>query len=323
MEVRIATFNIFWFASSTFIGNRRSPEDLRKLREVINRLDADIIVFQEILDLPVLENLLGDLIPGRSYSLRDQDEHWISSSTGSGLKVALAFDSGRLELVEAGTARNPGEPPASHGKRDSVAVRVRPRGGGSPLTVIGVHLKSGILTVGEPVTADDFTRVDEMNKLTQWIVSLAPIAPNGQARQAGEPTVLIGDFNAVRGNAALTSLSPGGDLAEWSWPDPAFATAVSPDVVPVNLAPAERWTTHLDKKIIDHTIMSPQVKVIDGPWAYAFDRDNSWLQAAGVSQAWFEQMGYSFNPAVGQPSQVANLHRVSDHRPVRVSIELT
>lgn len=322
MEVRIATFNIFWFASSTFIGNQRSPADLSKLQEVIKRLDADIIVFEEILDLPILEDLVTG-VPDRSYSLRDQGDRWISSSTGSGLKVALAFDSDKLQLIEAGTARNPGEAPASHGKRDAIAVRVRPRDGGSPLTVIGVHLKSGTLTVGEPVTADDFTRVAEMEKLTRWILNLAPIAPNGQARQAGEPTVLIGDFNAVRGNAALTSLSPGGALAQWSWPDPGFATAVSPDVVPVNLPPAERWTTHVDMKIIDHIIMSPQVRVIDGPWAYAFDRDNSWLQAAGVTQAWFEQLGCTFNPAVGHPSQVANLHRVSDHRPVLVSVDLT
>jgi hypothetical protein len=103
MEVRIATFNIFWFASSTFIGNRRSGEDLEKLQEVIKRLDADILVFQEIVELEKLEDLLSDLIPGRSYSLRDQAGHWATSGTGDGLKVVLAFDSTKLELLEVGS----------------------------------------------------------------------------------------------------------------------------------------------------------------------------------------------------------------------------
>jgi endonuclease/exonuclease/phosphatase family metal-dependent hydrolase len=325
MEVRIATFNIFWFPSSSFIGNSRSVQDREKLREVIKRLDADILVFQEILELADLEALLSNLIPARSYSLRDQAGHWAASGLGQahGMKVPLAFDSNKLELLEVGSALLAGQAPAPMGRRDPVAARLRPLGGGPPLTVIGVHLKSGILTVGAPSTLDDEIRVEEMAKLTEWITTSAPITAGGPARPEGEPTVLIGDFNAVRRNAALRPFAQGGDLSSWSWPTPRFASAMSPAPVEVDLPQDERWTTHLDLKIIDHVIASPEVELIGEPWVYAFDKDDSWLQAAGVSQDWLEEMGCTFTPANAPSKQVENLHRISDHRPVRVSVELT
>nr|AIB07915.1 EXOMEG1 [uncultured organism] len=324
MEVRIATFNIFWFPSSTFIGNSRSVEDLDKLREVIKRLDADILVFQEILDLQALENLLS-LIPDRSYSLRDQDGNWAASGAEkpNDLKVPIAFDSNKLELLEAGRALLAGQSPASWGRRDPVAARFRPIGGGTPLTVIGVHLKSGILTEGaEAETPDDEIRIEEMENLTNWIKTLAPITPSGQPRPANESTVLIGDFNAIRGNVALKPLLSDAELSKWSWPQPRFASAMSPSTVEVNLPLKERWTTHLDREVIDHVIVSPEVKLVEGPWVYAFDYDDSWLQAANVTKDWLEQSGYTFKKG-NNLKAVENLHRISDHRPVRVIVELT
>lgn len=276
MEVRIATFNIFWFPSSTFIGNQRSSEDLPKIREVIKRLDSDILVFEEILDLVTLEQLLANVIPGRSYSLRDQAGHWAASSTGDDLKVALAFDSKKLERLDVGNARLAGELPAPHRIRDPVAARLRPLGGGPSFMVIGVHFKSGDLTVPPmPSTDEDDTRKKEVAKLSKWINTSAPIVPGGLARPVDEPTVLIGDFNALRGNVALEPLMPGGVLSTWSWLPPRFASTLLPKPVEINLPSGERWTTHLDRKIIDHIIVSPEVKVTDGPWAYAFDYDTS------------------------------------------------
>jgi hypothetical protein len=95
-----------------------------------------------------------------------------------------------------------------------------------------------------------------------------------------------------------------------------------PSPVELNLPPGERWTTHLDKKIIDHVIASPEVELIEKPWVYVFDKDDTWLQAAGVSQNWLEEEGYIFIPGHGASTEVKNLHRVTDHRPVRVSIAL-
>jgi hypothetical protein len=323
MEVRIATFNIYWFPSSTFIGNQRSSEDLGNIREVIKRLDSDILVFEEILDLGTLEQLLANVIPGRSYSLKDQAGHWAASSIGDDLKVALAFDSNSLEPLDIGNARLADELPALQGRRDPVAARLRPRGDGPSFMLIGVHFKSGVLTVPpQNPTPDDLKRKKEVAKLTEWIKTSAPIIPGGHARPVDEPTVLIGDCNAVRGNVALEPLLPGGVLSTWSWPPPRFASTMVPEPVEINLPPGERWTTHLDKEIIDHVIVSPGVKLTDGPWAYAFDYDNSWLQAAGVTKTWLEERSYTFTPEGKPPIKMENLHHITDHRPVRVTIEL-
>ena len=321
MEVRIATLNIFFFPEG-FVSNKRTNADLEMIRDVIRRLDSDIIVFQEINDLEKLEQLMVNVIPGRTYSLRDQAGHWAASNIGPDMKIPLAFDSNKLELLEVGSARNADDPPASKSMRDSVAARFRPRGGVTSFTVVGVHLKSGILTVAPDKNTNDEKREVQMRNLTKWITKLVSITPGGPTRPAHEPTVLIGDFNALRGNVALMPLSQGGDLATWSWPVPRFASAMLPAPVEVNLPQWERWTTHLDRKIIDHVIVSPEVKLIDGPWAYAFDYDESWLQAAGVTKQWLEDMGYTFHPVNESPKVMENLHHITDHRPVRVSIEV-
>ena len=321
MEVRIATLNIFFFPEG-FVGNKRSNADMEMIRDVIRRLDSDIIVFQEIYDLGKLEQLMANVIPGRTYSMRDQAGHWAASNIGPDMKVPLAFDTNKLELLEVGSARNADDPPADMSRRDAVAGRFKRRDGQSSFTVVGVHLKSGYLNVGPTNDPDDIMRTGQMANLTRWITTLAPILPGGNQRPASEPTVLIGDFNAVRGNMALTPLSQGGNLSTWHWPEPRFASALSPAPVEVNLSQDERWTTHLDKKIIDHVIVSPETKMIGDPWAYAFDYDGAWLHAAGVTKQWLEHFGYTFHPVNKPPRVKENLHHITDHRPVRVSIDL-
>lgn len=324
MEVRIATFNIFWFPSSPFIGNHRSSDDSEKICEVIRRLDADVLVFQEILGLEALEELLSDVIPSRSYSMRDQAGKWAASGIEKDdMKVPFAFDRSKLELLEAGSVRRPGDLVAPWGRREPVAARLRPLGGGPIFTVIGVHLKSGYLTEGpDPVTKDDDIRVEETTRLSEWIATLAPITPGAAARPAGEPTVLVGDFNALRRNAAMKPFSPGGALSSWSWPEPRFASAMSPLPIEMNPPDHERWTTHLDRKIIDHVMASPELKLAEAPWVYAFDQDESWLQTVGVSRDWLEEGNYMLTPAHKPSNNVENLHRVSDHRPVRATVVL-
>jgi len=324
MKVRIATCNIFWFPSSGYIGNSRSSTDLDKVREVIARLDADIIVFQEIRDLQALNDLLS-AIPNRSYKMRDKNNNWAASTLHQpgNIKVPVAFDSNKLELLEVGNALVAGEDLSEFGMRDPVAARLRPVGGGPTLTVIGVHLKSGDLTVEPMVSADDKKRIEEIKKLLEWIKTLAPVTPGGQKRPAQEPTVLLGDFNAINGNVSLKHLLSDAVLSTWAWPQPRFASSVSPSPVELlNLQTHERWTTHLDKKIIDHVFLSPEVKLVEGPWVYAYDRDDSWLQAAGVSKNWLEEFGYTLTKN-GISSPTKNINRVTDHRPVRVTVELT
>jgi hypothetical protein len=315
MDVRIATLNIFGYPAS-FLGNTRDAGDRAKVGELIKRLDSDIIVFQEIVDLDDLERLLSGLVHAREYRLKDAAGRWIASGGGgTGMKVVLAFDRKRLELLEAGKAMKAGQPTATGGMRDPVAARLRPVGGVESLTVVGVHLKSGYLNVGPAQDPDDDVRVQEVNNLIDWIESLWPILPDGQPRP---------DFNAVRGNISVAPILSGAKLVSWSWPEPHFASTMSPSPVPLNLPESERWTTHLDKKIIDHVLLSPEVKLVEGPWVYVFDGDASWLAAAGVSEAWLEKKDYIMTPGnPPTPVKKENLHRITDHRPVRLTVALT
>ena len=141
MDVRIATLNIFGYPSS-FLGNKRDAGDRAKVGELIRRLDSDVIVFEEIVDLADLNQLLSGLVPGRQYRLKDAAGNWIASAAeGDGMKAVLAFDSTKLDLLEAGKAMKAGQSAAPAGMRDPIAARLRPAGGGKPLTVVGVHLK--------------------------------------------------------------------------------------------------------------------------------------------------------------------------------------
>ncbi len=323
MDVRIATLNIFGYPSS-FLGNERDDKDRAMIGELIKLLDADIIVFEEIVDIADLAHLLSGFVPGRQYRLKDDAGNWIASAVGgNGMKAVLAFDNTRLELLEAGKAMKAGQPTAPSGMRDPIAVRVRPVGGSQSLTVIGVHLKSGMLTVAPEQDADDKKRVKEVSSLIDWIESLSPISPDGNQRPAGEPTVLLGDFNAVRGNVSVEPILSGQKLKSWTWPEPLYASSMSPSPVPaVNLPASERWTTHLDRAVIDHVLLSPEVKLVEGPWVYVFSHDPAWLSAAGVTAQWLEKFEYVLTQANKPPVKKENLHRITDHRPVRVTVSL-
>lgn len=324
MDVRIATLNIFGYPSS-FLGNSRNAQDHAMIGELIKRLDADVIVFQEIIDLEELERLLSGLVPGREYRLKDDAEHWIASAVGgNGMKVVMAFDRNRLKPLEAGKAKKAG-PGATGGKRDCVAARLSPAGGGKSLTVIGVHFKSGLLTVPPRHEPEDDTRVEEVNNLIDWIESLSPILPGVEARPAGEPTVLIGDFNAVRGNISVEPILSGARLKSWLWAEPDFTSSLSP--TPVSNIPAgEHWTTFIDKAVIDHVLLSPEIEPVEGPWVYVFEYDPTWLAAADVTQEWMRKVEYVLT-TTDDEGQVTtedkeNLFRITDHRPVRITVNL-
>ena len=92
---------------------------------------------------------------------------------------------------------------------------------------------------------------------------------------------------------------------------------------PTAVPPTEvgEWTTHLDRAIIDHVMLSAEAHVVNGPWVYAFDRDAECRQAEALSADWMEQKTYKLTPpgSTNKPL-IENLHRISDHRPVRVTV---
>jgi len=173
-------------------------------------------------------------------------------------------------------------------------------------------------------------RVVEVNNLIDWIESRSPVLgfegePGEELRPDKEPTVLIGDFNAVRRHISLAPILSGERLKSWSWPEPFFTSTLSPTPV-ANVPPEEHWTTFLDKAVIDHVLLSPQVELVEGPWVYVFDLDAAWLAATGVTKEWLEEPEYllTHKDENGHVSleHKENLHRITDHRPVRLVVEL-
>src|SRR5689334_11121661 len=76
--VRVATFNVFWLGAAEADRIPRTARDEEDLVTVLRLLDADALVFQEIVDVTLLESLLlragapaADRHP-RRYRVRDE-----------------------------------------------------------------------------------------------------------------------------------------------------------------------------------------------------------------------------------------------------------
>ena len=97
--MRITTFNVFWLGTPEHDRILRGPDDEALLARVIGILDADAIVFQEIVNLGLLESLLqkASAACGRDLVVRNVDGRWLTtgrmrSRTSHIQKLALAYD---------------------------------------------------------------------------------------------------------------------------------------------------------------------------------------------------------------------------------------
>lgn len=102
------------------------------------------------------------------------------------------------------------------------------------------------------------------------------------------PAFVFGDLNSLAGSPEQAPL-----VAQHGW------RLLAPGVVPGG---AGVWTTNLDKEVIDHFVISTGIAVTDGPTIIAYDRD----------------------PAIDDPGGSTDfvMKRLSDHRPVRVTLAL-
>ena len=139
------------------------------------------------------------------------------------------------------------------------------------------------------------------------------------ARQADNAKRLACYDNAV---ATLSVLSPlrQGCMADWDWPDRAIVE--SPESGQLVEDGWGSWSTFLDKVVIDHALVSPTLKAKAGAaLIYAFDLDPA-LDEPPHPAGWLRQTtDYELIPCTWKPLQVVyDFYRVSDHRPVRISI---
>jgi len=315
----LATFNIFWFPGSESI--TRTADDEALVVGVIRRLGADVLVFQEILDVPHLGRLLAS-VDGREYRLAD-----VSAASGpaapetkKGMRVALAYDAKRVDILRYAELQDASPERRFQGRRRPVVAHLVERAGRRPFTVVGVHLKSG-WPKGSDGSADPM-REWECEFVAEWVCGKAggPLP--------GPPTtdvVVLGDFNLVSDHPAFRALRSGA-FESWCWLTPRVVrSTAAEDAVETN--PDEQWSTFLDRAVIDHVGVSPSLvsRIADpGAQVYAFDLDPDG-QPRTVDGSPYLRRRTDFRAirTKGAPAEVVdNLYRVSDHRPVRVRLEL-
>lgn len=324
--IHLATFNIFWYPSSDVAQNQRTESDDLLLVRVLTSLDAHALVFQEILDLRRLEALLAT-VAGHDYRLRlNPGGEWLSNKntdSTADMKIACAYDAAVFELVAGGAIRNPDPYPGYPRRRDPYALHLRHRLTGVELTLVGVHLKSDspssiVKNESDPEGKD--LREREAAFLAAWLSGKAEVAEGHFKKPPTENVVVMGDFNAVLELPALAPLRQE-TLQDWHWPDRTIVSAPSTQQPVAD--PWGEWSTFWDGVKIDHALVSPNLKnKIQSAVIYAFDLDPALDEAPPAATHWLRRKtDYELVPMRFRPLQlVENLYRISDHRPVWISI---
>ncbi len=305
--MRLASFNLFFFPAHAPHRIARSAEDLELVTRVVARLDADVLVLPEVLDLAALERVLARAgeRTGRRYRLRDDGGKWLASAGSAQiLKVAMAFDERTLALVR----RHKLPSPAGR----SVVLELVEQASTQPLTVIGVHLRSSGAAphpdVDDPGAPK---RMRETHAIAAWMEGF-----DADGTFVGLPTAdaaLLGDFNEPRGRASLEPLREGA-MTSWHWHEPALDPAPE-----AGADDADLWSSYLDRSVLDHVFTSPRLtaRVSGQARIYAFDRDPTI-----ADPGWMHSDGPTIIPGIGTPPHaVPNLYRVSDHRPIYLDLD--
>ena len=284
--MKLASFNVYWLGGNQI---QRTDDDLEKIAQVLARLDADVLAFQEIVGVAELQRVLGLASDktGRSYQLFDAADKLLGEAKFGGQKVVVTYDRQRYGLVAA-------SPIYGGGKGLAFGLRLQDKAGGGQITVIGVHLKSGQPFFTDAKSAA--TRKKQCQHLQDRVAGKKqaknPVIP---MPLPGEHVVILGDFNALYWSddpeltGVVASLNPLREvaMAAWWWQEPL-----------ADPAGGGRVTVYGERLLIDYVMLSPSLKnrILQPPVIYAFDQD----------------------PETGVADE-----RLSDHRPVWVEIDIS
>lgn len=298
--LKLATFNIYWLGNDSFVAmsklEPRDKADWLSIARVISKLDADVIVFEEIVSLDELQMVL-DLTReflDRSYVIRDQEGQLLGTGKPNHQKVVIAYDREKFDLIAA-------SPIFGGDGRLPFGVRLRRVNQEEEFLVIGLHFKSGQPAFNDEGSAQQ--RARQCQGLADWCAGkkgdLNEVLPKPGEQ---EKVAILGDFNAI------SQLEPGHPeswqiivdslnafrktpMDTWWWKQP----LADPNG-------GDRTSSYLEGLLIDFIMLSPSLKekIITPPTIYAFDQDPEIIQQAT------------------KPLE----YRVSDHRPVFVELDL-
>lgn len=299
--MKLSTFNICWLGNERFAKmtnlKERDKDDWLSIARVISKLDADLIVFEEIVNLEEFQNILAlaNDFTSRKYQIYDQHHQLLGTGKTKEQKVVIAYDEQQYELMAAS--------PIFGGEgRIPFGVRVRSVSDGGQVLVVGVHFKSGQPYFDDQTSADK--RMQQCQHLADWIagkkVESNPVLPQPLPH---EMVAILGDFNAIselepnhpeQWKLVVDSLDPlrQQHLKDWWWEKPL-----------ADPAGGDRTTAYLDHLLIDFVMISPSLKnrLTQMPTIYAYDQD----------------------PSITSNSVNGVEYRVSDHRPVHVELDVS
>ena len=184
--LRLATWNLEFLAERDGIGCRpRTAADYLAMRAIADRLDADVIAFQEaesekaaerVFDPAsykvVMEARTGDTTG--TCGGEHPDQPFIRQAVGFAIRKGIAFD--RNADVTSLMLGNPQ-------LRSGIDVTLRPEGR-APLRLLGIHLKSGCFSGGEAKACP--VLLEQIPHLEAWIDAAA---------SGPTPFVVLGDWN--------------------------------------------------------------------------------------------------------------------------------
>jgi endonuclease/exonuclease/phosphatase family metal-dependent hydrolase len=314
--LNLATFNIFWYPRHYVAQNQRDEEDDQRIARVLANLAPQVMVFQEIVNLERLQQVLAQA--GTNLRLTSPEGEWLASQSGGSLKIACGYDPDVLELVAHGMLEDLDPDRRFDWRRFPYDLHLRHPDTGWEFTMVGVHLKSLVPWA----TMQDDLRRKEVEHLAEWLTA-EPGPESAHFDAPPTPDVLVmGDFNLTAENPILGDLRSG----TWHWPDPVVVTSLDEgEPAPTLEASDQRWTTFYDGVVIDHAFTTAGVaaRLVDDPLIYAFDQDPALDKDPSPEGHWLRRKeAYWAKPIGGESYQiVANLYRISDHRPLRVTLD--
>ncbi|MEX0385707.1 ExeM/NucH family extracellular endonuclease [Spiribacter onubensis] len=235
-----------------------------RLRQVIRRLDADLLVLHEIQNQPAaVEDLLTFLNAGQPPAKRYRQT--LDARREAVIRSVLLYRPQQLVLVDSGRQMADVHP------RDPVTGRFR-TAAGERLRVVAAHFKSrggcpdaGDIDQGAGCWAE--RRLRQSRRLIDWLDEMQPSEGGAAA-----PILVLADFNAYAQEAAITA-----------WLDAGFV-----DLLAEALPPGERYTYNYRglAGYLDHALATPSLMSrIDGVHVWHINADEpAYLddEAAGI-----------------------------------------
>jgi endonuclease/exonuclease/phosphatase family metal-dependent hydrolase len=181
-SLKVVSWNLEWLSStpSTHIEeSQRSQADLNAYQQIVQKLRPNVIAFQEVNDIQVLQNILGDkyniALSDRStpryQSLQHSD---INQYTGVAIDRSLAH-SDPEDLVLSPNRK----------LRFATYVVLEPKAS-PPIHLLSVHLKAGCITNFRAKEDSCKTLEQQSERLNRWI---------GQRIASQQSYLIVGDFN--------------------------------------------------------------------------------------------------------------------------------